>query len=243
MRAHEMLVRERLALADLMAGLTPQQLAVRSYCTAWTVHEVAAHLTTYLRWTQPKIYAGIVTRAGNLDRWNLWLTGRQAHRDIDDLVAEIRRDAGSRTTIPFSGYDPLLADCVLHDLDVRRPLGLHRDVPEAALKVAFDHIAERPVPGYSVGRRLRSLRLVATDTGWAYGTGPVVRGPAEDLVLAMAGRAPGLDRLDGEGLPVLRQRLSVTGPAPVAERMMRVVRVLTHPAPRSRRSRQAVVGD
>jgi hypothetical protein len=66
-----------------------------------------------------------------------------------------------------------------------------------------------------MGSRLRDLRLVATDTGWAYGAGALVRGPAEALLLAMSGRPVALDDLDGDGVPVLRQRVtSPVRPAP-----------------------------
>lgn len=36
---------ERLAIADALETLTPEQWATQSCCDAWTVQEVAAHLT------------------------------------------------------------------------------------------------------------------------------------------------------------------------------------------------------
>jgi Mycothiol maleylpyruvate isomerase N-terminal domain len=49
MRVHEMIVAERQHMADLLASLSQEQLARQSLCDAWTVHEVGAHLVTYLR--------------------------------------------------------------------------------------------------------------------------------------------------------------------------------------------------
>ncbi|GAB6899174.1 maleylpyruvate isomerase family mycothiol-dependent enzyme [Kineosporia succinea] len=239
MRVHDLLVEQRRAVADVLASLPPEHMALPSLCSAWTIHEVAAHLTTYLRLAQPKIYLGIALTAGDLDRWNLILTRRAARRDDRALVGDLRRRAGSTCTIPFSGYDPVLADVVLHDLDIRRPLGIRRTIPEPALHIAFDHLAQRPVPGYAVGSRLSGLRLTAHDTGWCHGDGPVVTGSAEDLVLAMAGRPAGLAGLSGEGLPILRTRIRTATKAPVRERMLRVARVIVEPAPLSRRSRRA----
>jgi uncharacterized protein (TIGR03083 family) len=243
MLVHQRIVQERLAAADLLDGLSPAQWATPSLCAGWTVHDVAAHLTTFLRLAQPKIYLGILLTGGNLDRWNVRLTRRAARVEGSELVARLRANAGSHSTIPFSGYDPVLADLVLHDLDVRRPLGLARDVPEASLRVTFDHLAHRPVPGYAVGSRLHGLRLETTDTGWRHGTGPTVRGNAEDLVLAMAGRSATLGQLSGDGVPVLAERLGTSSPAPMRERMLRVARVIVQPAPAERRSRRAVAPD
>jgi hypothetical protein len=50
------------------------------------------------------------------------------------------------------------------------------------------------------------LRLVATDLGWSYGLGPEVRGPAEALMLAVAGRKIVLDELVGDGIRKLADR-------------------------------------
>jgi hypothetical protein len=50
-----MVAAERRHMADLFAGLTREQLERQSLRDAWTVHEVAAHLTAYLRFGQLKI--------------------------------------------------------------------------------------------------------------------------------------------------------------------------------------------
>jgi uncharacterized protein (TIGR03083 family) len=240
MRVFDLIVGERRYAAGLFAGLTEDQLARPSLCDAWTIHEVAAHLTTFLRFGQAKLYLGILATAADIDRVNLWLTRRAARRPIGELVEILRARAGARTTIPRSGYDPVLTDLVLHDLDVRRPLGIPRENRgEEARWVAFNHLARRPSPGFALGSRLRDLRLVATDTGWTYGRGRLVRGKADDILLAMGGRAVALDELDGDGVPVLRRRLATaTGGTPV-RRVATVVDVLVHPQPPERRSRQA----
>lgn len=239
-RVFDMIVDERLRAADLLGGLTADQLRRPSLCDGWTMHDIAAHLTTFLRLGQPKLYLGIAATAGDIDRVNGWLTRRAARLPSDLLVRRLRRDAGARTTIPRSGYDPVLTDLVLHDLDVRRPLGLRRDVPEERLWVAFHHLVVKPTPGFGMGRRLHGLRLEAVDTGWAVGQGAPLRGGAQDLLLAVAGRAVGLDGLTGDGVPTLRRRLAQRRrPGPV-RRLATVLAVLTDPAPPDRRSRLAV---
>jgi hypothetical protein len=60
-------------------------------------------------------------------------------------------------------------------------------------------------------KRIDGLRLVATDVDWSHGTGPEVTGPALPLLLAMTGRAPGLDALSGAGVATLRSRTGLAG--------------------------------
>jgi len=234
-----MIVDERRHAADLLSTLTPDQLRTPSLCAGWTVHDVAAHLTTFLRFGQFKIYLGLVATAADFDRVNEWLTRRAAGKSDAEIVELLRRRAGARTTVPRSGYDPVLADVVLHDLDIRLPLGIGRDIPEDRLAVAFHHLTSRPSPGYAMGSRLDGLRFTATDTGWDAGAGPSVRGPAEALVLGIGGRAGVLDELSGDGVPVLRQRLATSQRAGALQRLAGPLGLLVRPQPRTRRSRDA----
>ena len=207
-RVFDMIVDERRRTADLLATLTTEQLRQPSLCRVWTVHDVAAHLVSYLRHGQPKLYLGMLATAADLDAVNVRLTRREARRPTHEIIELLRRRADSRISMPRSGYDPVLTDLLLHDLDIRVPLGIPRSTPEHRLWLAFDHLTTRPALGFGLGSRLRDLRLVATDTGWAHGAGSPVRGPAEALLLAMSGRTVGFDRLDGAGVPLLRHRVA-----------------------------------
>jgi uncharacterized protein (TIGR03083 family) len=240
MRIHDMIVDERQRMATLLESLTDDQWRRPTLCANWTVHDIAAHLVTFLRFGQAKLYTGLVLTAGNVDRINLYLTRREARRPRHELIERLRNHARSRMSIPRSGYDPVLTDLMLHDLDVRRPLGIPRETPEDRLWVAFNHLTLRPSPGFTMGSRLEGLRLHATDTGWTHGEGALVEGDADALLLAIGGRRQVLDELDGDGVELLRERLADTPPARPAKRMATVVRVVTHPAPPERRSRAAV---
>jgi uncharacterized protein (TIGR03083 family) len=238
---YEMVVRERQALAETLAQLTPEQLRQPSLCTGWSIHDIAAHLTTYLRFGQVKLYLGIIATAADIDKINLTLTRWAARRPTAELIAELHRRARARTTIPRSGFDPVLTDAVLHDLDIRRPLGLRREVVEEHRWVAFNHLARNPALGYSRGPRLGQLELIATDTGWRLGNGTPVRGTAEALLLTMSGRDEGWDELDGDGVPILRER--VCGERPKfhpLRRLAMAANVLVNPPPADRRTRSAV---
>jgi uncharacterized protein (TIGR03083 family) len=211
MRVLEMIVDERRRAADLLDGLAPDQLRQPSLCAGWTVHDIAAHLLSYLRFGRTKLYLGLLLTAADLDRINLRLTRWEARRPSPEIVDLLRRRAGCPITMPRYGHDSVLTDIMLHDLDMRLPLGIPRASPEERLRVAFDHLTGEPALGFAMGSRLRGLRLVATDTGWAAGTGAPVRGPVEAVLLAASGRTVAFEALDGDGVPLLRHR--VTAPS------------------------------
>ena len=52
---------------------------------------------------------------------------------------------------------------------------------------------------FGAKKRIAGLKLTATDMDWSHGNGPEVTGPAEALVMMMAGRSVALDDLSGEG--------------------------------------------
>jgi uncharacterized protein (TIGR03083 family) len=235
MQVCQMIVAERRHMADLFAGLTEEQLTRQSLCDAWTMHEVAAHLATYLRFGKLKILACLLAYAGDFAPGNQKLARWYARRSTADLVEMLRRNAESRTTPPRSGYDPVLADLVLHDLDVRIPLGITRDIPEDRLAVTFCYLATAPSPGYPFGTRLRDLRFETTDTGWRTGAGAVVRGPAEAVVMAMSGRTAAWAGLSGDGVELLRHRISQETVIPVPDRLKLMVATVLRPS--DRRSR------
>ncbi len=101
-------------------------------------------------------------------------------------------------------------DQVVHRFDIAIPLGLRTDVSEELLLAALS--AMPSIEGFIESKeRARGLRLEATDLEWTSGDGPVVRGPAEALVLALSGRPCALARCAGEGVALLAARQGVDG--------------------------------
>ena len=75
---------ERLRLGDYLTDLDAADWDVRSLCTAWTVREVVAHLTTATRATIRSLLVHAIKARGNFDR----MEADQAHADFDVHVAE-----------------------------------------------------------------------------------------------------------------------------------------------------------
>ena len=94
---------------------------------------------------------------------------------------------------------------LIHGQDMCRPLGIRRDLPEAHLVPVADFVKE-DVHLFGAKKRIAGLKLMATDMEWSHGNGPEVTGPAEALVMMMAGRLVALDDLTGEGMTTLVTR-------------------------------------
>jgi uncharacterized protein (TIGR03083 family) len=198
---------ERRGLAAVVSGLTGEQQATQSLCRGWSVHDVVAHLVVPLEVSMPKFVLAMVASRGNFDRANIRLTREQARRPLGELTEVLRRKADSRFTPPGSGPESPLTDLLVHGLDIRWPLGLPRDIPEERLQKSLTFLTAAPAAGIVPKGRLDGLRFEADDIDWADGSGPILRGSAEALLLAMSGRTTALGHLSGDGVPVLRGRL------------------------------------
>ena len=104
-----------------------------------------------------------------------------------------------------------LAEMAIHGQDVRRHFGVGHTFPDALLDQCLDRCTSVSGNLFAVGRGRRlghGLRLVATDTGRATGSGPVVTGPAGSPADGGAGRAAAVADLQGPGVEVLARRLA-----------------------------------
>ena len=98
-----------------------------------------------------------------------------------------------------------LTDGVIHQQDIRRPLGRPRTIPADHLVPALRTALFGPVLRGVL--KARDVRLVATDIDWSFGRGPEVRGTGEALLMAVAGRKAVADELSGPGAERLAARL------------------------------------
>lgn len=198
---------ERRRLADRLAELDEDQWATPSLCEGWTVREVAAHLVVPFEVSFPAMGRRVLRARGSYPRAMDAATRELAARPTGDLVAALRANAEDRFAPPGLGPIAPLADVVVHGLDVARPLGLPPAFDPDAARAVLDRL-HRGLPAFAPRRRVAGLRFEATDLGWAGGTGPVVAGPSDALLLALTGRPAGLDGLQGPGAEALAVRLS-----------------------------------
>jgi len=177
---------EMLDIAERFADLDDDQWNSPSLCGSWRIRDVLAHLTAGAQgaFGVGVVFRGLLRHGFNYNRW---------------VVLEALRDAAAdRPAGP--GRQPVrgLMHVLIHGQDMCRPLGIRRAVPEAHLVPVADFV-KNDVHIFGAKRRIAGLKLVATDMDWSHGIGPEVAGPAEALVMMMAGRLVALNDLAGEG--------------------------------------------
>ncbi|MEV0807178.1 maleylpyruvate isomerase family mycothiol-dependent enzyme [Micromonospora sp. NPDC050200] len=201
-----MIADERRRLADLIDSLNREQLDTPSLCGSWTVHEVVAHLVSPFA-TRPRAMLSLLLRSGfNLHAANAKLAQLVARRPAHDLAAVLRDNAENPFRPPVVGHFGQLTDLQVHGQDIRRPLGLPHELRPDRMRVSLDFLVSRRSVAFGRRSLREGLRFTATDLDWTWGDGPVVRGTAEALMLALTGRLVVLAELDGDGSPVLRDR-------------------------------------
>jgi uncharacterized protein (TIGR03083 family) len=206
MSAMELARAERIDLANFLAGLAPEQWEASTLCTKWRVRDVVAHMIGYEDLSRGEFYSRIAKAGFNPNRANANRVAELADCTPEQLLAMVRAaETPGVLTSGFGGRIALL-DGIVHHQDIRRPLGIPREIPEERLRVAMDFA--RWAPPIRGALRARGVRLVATDIGWSRGSGPEVTGPAEALLMAMAARPCALAELDGPGKSTLAQHIS-----------------------------------
>ncbi len=194
---------ERADLAEFLATLTPQDWQAPTLCTRWSVKDVVAHVISYEE----------VGTLGLLKRFAKGWVVRANQVGVEEFAAltpqqllEFLRGhlEPHGLTAGFGGMIALV-DGTIHHQDIRRALNRPRVVPPDRLARILPLVPGNPRLG--AGRRIRGLRLRATDVEWTHGDGPDVTGPGEALLLAMTGRPAALADLDGPGVAKLGRRL------------------------------------
>ncbi len=197
--------RERQEFADLLEGLAPQQWQAPTLCAGWTVRDVAAHTIAYLGQSRLGLTAAMLAARGHVDRINDRALRAGAGLGPDELRALMRAGVDPSGAGALYGCRVALIECLIHQQDIRRPLGLPRNIPADALRASLAYARVSPVIGGAW--RTRGLRLVATDLDWSAGRGTEIHGPGEALLLAMTGRVGAVaDELAGPGVIDLRGR-------------------------------------
>jgi hypothetical protein len=126
---------------------------------------------------------------------------------IRDVTAHLTAVLARGYPLPFLRINArtALLETVVHQQDIRRPLGAAREIPAGVLCTVL------PTAARTYPARTRGLCLQAFDLPWIrYDDGPPVTGPGEALLMAMCGRPAALAELTGAGVAVLASRIGVT---------------------------------
>ncbi len=183
--------RERLALADLLDTLSPQQWAAASLCTGWSVREVSAHLMVGPSGSMGEFLGAWVRSGLSFDGANQRLAVRHAAAPTAQIVANLRAHADDRFTPPTFDWHAPLSDLRLHTLDICVPLGLDVGQPVAPWADVLDFLVSAKARRGFVARDRPDLAFAASDVEWRHG-------PADADAVAwsggVAGAGPGRTR-------------------------------------------------
>lgn len=199
---------ERAALAADLDGLPEARWETPSLCAGLSVREVLAHLTAGASLDAVRWLAGVVRCRFDFDKQVAMRLAEQMGADAAETLERFRRVVHSTTKPPLPVI-AMLGEAVVHGEDIRRALGIERTYPAEAVTRVADYYAGTDQVVVAKGR-IGGLRLVAHDGPFATGAGALVTGSTVALVMAMTGRAAHCDDLEGDGVPVLRDRC---GPA------------------------------
>ncbi|TAN29678.1 MAG: maleylpyruvate isomerase family mycothiol-dependent enzyme [Actinomycetota bacterium] len=197
---------ERSDLAAFLATLTPQQWRAPTLCSQWRVRDVVAHVICYdvLGWRglpRYMIQGRLVT-----NRVNAASLADYDRHDPEELLALLERHLQPHGLSAALGGRVALVEGIIHHQDIRRGLGVPRIIPAERLMPALRWTLIAPDIGSFW--RIRGLRLVATDLDWSTGIGSEVRGEAEALLMAIAGRRGVVEELTGPGQAKLAARIN-----------------------------------
>ncbi|MFG1796106.1 maleylpyruvate isomerase family mycothiol-dependent enzyme [Nocardia sp. NPDC049149] len=187
---------ERADLAELLAGLDAASWDAPSLCRGWRVREVVAHLTLPYRMSGGRFLVEMLRAAGNFNRMANH-TARQdaAMYSAEDLLKSLWDNIDHPWKPPGGGYAGALSHDVIHGLDISVALGLGRKVPEDRLRIVLDAVDANSIKSFHA--KLRGIELRADDLDWSYGSGALVTGPAQDLLLVLCGRKLPVGELHG----------------------------------------------
>lgn len=196
---------EREEFVALLENLTPEQWDSPSLCDKWRVRDVVAHAIGFDPLTRTQLVRrmvkGLVTRGGA----NAVGVAEYADTPPEELTALMRRYIQPHGITAGFGGKIALTDGMIHQQDIRRPLGIPRTIDPDRLRVALDFTLY--APRLLGAAKCRGLRLMATDMDWSHGNGPEVRGTGEALLMAMSGRRAALRDIDGPGTERLARRI------------------------------------
>jgi uncharacterized protein (TIGR03083 family) len=199
----EMAYEERSDLADFLQTLTSAEWNSDSLCDKWTVKDVVAHTVSY----EELSFFGLAKRfaKGRVVHANEVGVKEFSAMTPDNLIAFLRAHLRPQGLTAGFGGMIALVDGTVHHQDIRRALGRPRTVPVDRLERILPLVPSNPRLG--AGRRIRGLRLNATDVDWQHGDGPEVTGTGEAILMAMTGRQQAVDELGGPGRATIAERI------------------------------------
>ena len=206
---------ERIRLAAYGKTLTAKQWKSASLCEGWSIADVYAHLVLESRYKAYEVLPSLIKGRGNVHNMMDSLARKYAKALSQiELTQRLKDDAAVKIAPAFVSPLEVLIDLVIHSADIKLALGEDWEVAPEVMQ----HILSEWHPSQlrfgtitnKIRRRMKKLHWTAEDYEWSAGKKglPTVKGSGQFLIFAIAGRGYALDYLRGDGVDIVRKRLT-----------------------------------
>ena len=193
----------RREFADLIEGLTEDQLQAPSLCSGWTVQDVAGHVVSFVEMSLPTLMLSMVKGGFNPDKAWKANAAKYGAQPIAGIVTKLRKHAAKPSAMKSFPPELTTTDMAVHAQDVRRALAVPATPSDEVLLEALTFCTTHKKEKMQVPTdHIAGLRLEATDLDWSWGEGKVVSGPAEAILMGI-NRRDTRSELTGDGVPDL----------------------------------------
>ncbi|GAB4586000.1 maleylpyruvate isomerase family mycothiol-dependent enzyme [Nocardia sp. IFM 10818] len=201
---------ERASLVELLRPLPASAWDHASLCAGWRIRDVVAHVILSADSGLGSILINLIRARGDFNRLVRDTAIRHADtRTPTRLLDELSDTIPTRVTPIGTTPADRLMDLLVHGQDIAIPLGIPRDMPIPAARVALDRVWHGGFP-FHARKKFGAYHLTATDCTWTAGTGPTVEGSVTTLLLLITGRHPAPGRLTGPGAAELIAARSIS---------------------------------
>jgi uncharacterized protein (TIGR03083 family) len=160
---------ERADFAALLATLPPEQWQAPTLCAGWRARDVVAHVISYDDLDPGSLLRYVVRARFRPYRVNSIALAPYRTHTPEQLLKLLTARLEPRGLPSALGGRVALVEGVIHHQDIRRALGQPRTIPAERLLTALRWALIGPdIDGFW---RIRGLRVVATDVGFAAGAG------------------------------------------------------------------------
>jgi uncharacterized protein (TIGR03083 family) len=204
---------EQERFVEMLRAFDPETWTTPSLCEGWNVRDVVLHTAWHIHLSPIEVLKSVpdtFRSRGKIAKFNGLLWEHNARRSTDSLTRWLAS--------PAQVNQNNLGELIVHQQDIRRPLGLLRTIPSDRLSWILSYCST-PLGGGFRGLGSSSYQLgqgisfTATDIAWTSGSGPEVRGPGEAILMAINGRPQALEDLDGTGVDLIKRRIEALSPS------------------------------
>jgi hypothetical protein len=172
-----------------LSTLTDEQWNTASLCDGWRVRDVLAHLILEYHYNPHNYWWQFIKSGFRLNVFMQQTAIELGNTGPTQLLGRFHAMIDEQHKPKSVPVLNVLVDLLVHEQDIRIPLGQPRDMPLELLELIFENWE---LTDFNIGERLtkiasraKGMQLTATDINITKGTGMTVEGRAQDAILLL----------------------------------------------------------